>query len=92
LIGESLHSKNFDTPEVTYLDTPVDRNQLPITQEQGVRLLNGLLSLIGETSTLIAHDTDLIKLEIGYAERDNFLLKALRKGRGQSDWYVRTIN
>jgi hypothetical protein len=91
LISDALSTDDFDTPEVTYLD--MDRRlAAPITKEQGVRLLNGLLSLIGKTSTLITHDSDLYKLQVEYNERDNFGLNALRKGRGQSDWYVRAAD
>lgn len=84
-------SGDYETPETTYLD--VNRyGRACTTKEQGLRLVSGLVALIGRTSNLITHSSDLDKLQIGDDSRGSFSLETITKGRGQTEWYVRTAD
>jgi hypothetical protein len=87
LIADALGGGDYDTPETTYLD--VLREQSQATEEQGRQLMDGLIALIGGTSTLIAHGSDLRKLQM---RSGAFGCCGLQPLRGKNEWYIRTAS
>eukprot|EP00978_Attheya_sp_CCMP212_P048303 scaffold500841_cov67-Attheya_sp.AAC.1 len=59
-----------------------------MTKAQGLRLLNGLIAFAGPTSNLIAHGTDLDKMQVRSEARDTLEFEPLNKGH-RNDWHVR---
>jgi hypothetical protein len=89
LIFEALHS-GIDSPETTYLDLferPPCR-----TKEQGHKLINGLIALVGQSSSLIAHTSDLDNLQVGIDALDGLDFEALEGANNKSGWYIRTAD
>jgi len=68
-----------------YLDIGRDQRET-ITNEHGHRLMNGLLWLVGEESSIITHRNDLRKLDVGNPYSYGF--EELR-GRDGNGWFVR---
>jgi hypothetical protein len=89
LIAETFDSMDYETVETTYLDLGVREIQACQTTEQGLRLVSGLISLIGKQSTFITYERDLSKLHIvGHEAHGDFRLETL----GSMKWYVRTAD
>ena len=56
LIADSAsHNYGYGT-QTAYLDMEMHTRNLCSTADHGVRLLNGLLSLLGESSTVVTHN------------------------------------
>jgi hypothetical protein len=89
LIAETFGSMDEETMETTYLDLGNSNVQACQTTEQGLRLVNGLISLVGKQSTLITYESDLSKLHvIGHEAHGNLRWETL----GSTKWYVRTAD
>ena len=78
-------ARNFEACEMTYLD--VDKHCK--TKEHGDRLMNCFLSLLGEMSNVIAHQSGLEKLGVGHDAARKLGFEPLRGPDGSSEWYVR---
>jgi hypothetical protein len=89
LIAGTFDSMDYETVETTYLDLGVREIQACQTTEQWLRLVSGLISLIGKQCTLITYERDLSKLHIvGHEAHGDFRLETL----GSTKWYVRTAD
>ena len=67
----------------TYLDIDGDQRE-PIAKDRGHRLMNGLLWLVGEESSIITHRNDLHKLNVGVPDGFEEL-----RGRDGNGWFAR---
>ena len=99
--GESRHSwvevndlimdatDSYAGSSTTYLDMrDIYRDDSPpLKKEHGVRLMNGLLALVGEDSSIVTHRSDLSKLNVDYGVPFGF--RELR-GRDSGGWFVRS--
>lgn len=83
LIADTLDC-DYETPEVAYLD--LGRGNRTMTKEPGTLLMTGFLVLIGETSNLVTHRTDLGKLQM----IDDCL--SLHLISIQEGWYIRAAD
>eukprot|EP00978_Attheya_sp_CCMP212_P009746 scaffold23195_cov51-Attheya_sp.AAC.2 len=82
LLLDAFYPLCYDQEQITYI-SECDCT----TNAQGLRLLNGLISLVGSKSNLLAHGSDLDRLNVR-SEAVETLGFNLVKGRG-SDWYAR---
>ena len=86
LIADALDC-DYETPETTYLD--MGRGHRTMAKEHGIRLMEGLLALVGETSNVITHASDVQKLQMGADELERFDLVPLQRN-SRTGWYVRS--
>ena len=84
LIADACRTLFTPNHQVTYLNSAKAE-----TPEHGRRLLSGLLSMLAGTSTLIAHPSDLEKMNVGPEERMEF---GFQKPQGFKNWLVHTGN
>mmetsp|Transcript_22258 Transcript_22258/g.40123 ORF Transcript_22258/g.40123 Transcript_22258/m.40123 type:complete len:292 (-) Transcript_22258:294-1169(-) len=93
--GESRHSgvevndllvEAYDYSEVNEIAYITSCKKM--TKAQGLRLLNGLIAFAGPTSNLIAHVTDLDKMQVRSEARDTLEFEPLNEGQG-NEWHVR---
>jgi hypothetical protein len=82
LLKEAYGSEFYAREEIAYIASCDE-----MTKAQGLCLLNGLIASVGPTSNLIAHGTDLDKMQVRSEARGTLGFEPLNEGH--NDWHVR---